>query len=263
MLPPRPTKAVLITGGAKGVGLIMARALQAAGWDVSACGRSPHTPHPFAYNAIDLAVPGAGHSLIGRFETLPDALVCSAGNYGPLGSLTAISQREWRDSFNLNFFAVVEIVQAYLLRVKAAPTKPRKIVILGGGGLGGSHVPERMSAYQAAKAALTRFAEVLAVEAQDAHVDINVLLPGAFETGITEQARAAGISVTVNGQTDEATRRAKLEKVIVRLLSADLEGVTGRLISAQWDAKWLESPAALIRDTNLLTLRRIDNDLFW
>ena len=262
-------RTVLVTGGAKGVGLIMSRALALAGWSVSACGRTEMPPTAsIRYVAADLALPGAAANLLQRVgPTLPDALVCNAGDYGALGRFLDVGKRAWRASLELNFFSVVELVYEYLLRVEleqrnGASIRARKIVILGGGGIGGSHVAPRMLAYHTAKGALVRFAEALAVEVRAMSVDVNVLLPGAIETGITEQARAAGLLVTAPNEKEDAVKRAKLERVIVRLLSPELDGVTGRLIAAQWDEGWLEAPAELIRNMDLLTLRRIDNDTF-
>ena len=112
---------VLVTGGAKGVGLIISQALSAAGWKVSACGRSAAaSPELCAlqrfdtYVHTDLSHMTSAKNLLWRIGPLPDALVCNAGNYGPLGPFVGTDLREWAASFNLNFFSIAQLIHEYL-----------------------------------------------------------------------------------------------------------------------------------------------------
>jgi NAD(P)-dependent dehydrogenase (short-subunit alcohol dehydrogenase family) len=258
-------KTVLVTGGAKGVGLILSRALTQDGWHVTACGRTRQTlvEGVHAYVRADLLLAGAAKSLL-RNMPLPDALICNAGNYGTLGAFVDLDFAKWRASLELNFFAVAEMVQEYvrLVHLDGNGTR-RKIVIVGGAGIGGTKTVKGMSAYSCAKAALVDFVESIALE--EAGVDINVLAPGAVVTGITEQARAAGLSI----ETKESVEaRALIGKTIVRLLGPALDGLSGRLVSARWD---LDRLAELEVDFEMAgpeagmdrwRLRRIDDELF-
>ena len=258
-------KTVLVTGGAKGVGLILSRALTQDGWHVTACGRTRQTlvEGVHAYVRADLLLAGAAKSLL-RNMPLPDALICNAGNYGTLGAFVDLDFAKWRASLELNFFAVAEMVQEYvrLVHLDGNGTR-RKIVIVGGAGIGGAKTVKGMSAYSCAKAALVDFVESIALE--EAGVDINVLAPGAVVTGITEQARAAGLSTETK---DSVETRELIGKTIVRLLSPALDGLSGRLVSARWD---LDRLAELEVDFEMAgpeagmdrwRLRRIDDELF-
>ena len=95
-------KTVLVTGGAKGIGLILSNALLRDGWRVHACGRSKSSTSEFiAYTRVDLLLAGAAKSLL-RNMPLPDALICNAGDYGALGRFAEIDFSKWRDSFSEN-----------------------------------------------------------------------------------------------------------------------------------------------------------------
>ena len=254
-------KTVLVTGGAKGVGLILSRALTQDGWHVTACGRTRQTlvEGVHAYVRADLLLAGAAKSLL-RNMPLPDALICNAGNYGTLGAFVDLDFAKWRASLELNFFAVAEMVQEYvrLVHLDGNGTR-RKIVIVGGAGIGGTKTVKGMSAYSCAKAALVDFVESIALE--EAGVDINVLAPGAVVTGITEQARAAGLSTETK---DSVETRELIGKTIVRLLSPALDGLSGRLVSARWDLDRLAEleVAGPEAGTDRWRLRRIDDELF-
>ena len=255
-------KTVLVTGGAKGIGLILSNALLRDGWRVHACGRSKSSTSEFiAYTRVDLLLAGAAKSLL-RNMPLPDALICNAGDYGALGRFAEIDFTKWRDSFNLNFFAVAELVHEYLRLSALEPNlmgMRRKVVIVGGAGIGGPKTVPGISAYSCAKAALVDFVELVRLEVP--LVDINVLAPGAIKTGITVRAEAAGIE-TPEPSAPNANLERRAGQAIVRLLDPELDGVSGRLISARWDDLWLAAPETIRAGSSALRLRRIDGDLF-
>jgi NAD(P)-dependent dehydrogenase (short-subunit alcohol dehydrogenase family) len=252
---------VLITGGAKGIGRIMRHALEADGWVVASCGRTPAAEvNTHLYLQCDLREPGSVEKLI-HAVGCPKVLICNAGDYGALGRFDATGFAQWSESFDLNFFAVARLVHGYLTALHQLPKSTlldrRKIVIVGGAGVGGSTVRPHMSAYSVAKAALVRFVEVIAVEHPE--VDINVLAPGAFDTGITEQARKAGLEPPPASPQASANLAATLRS----LLRPACDGVSGRLISARWDWSRIRQGTTLLESPDLLTLRRIDDDKFF
>ena len=200
---------------------------------------------------MDLTIPGRAIELMAIFHKAPDAIVCNAGDYGALGPLVDVDLTAWRKSFDLNFFAIVEMVQAYLrlVREKSLAGRP-KIVLVGGAGIGGPKVMRGISAYSCAKAALCDLAETVSFE--EPSVDINVLAPGAVDTGITKQAKQAGI-ISPQPAEDAAER---IGRTIVRLLSPELDGVSGRLVSARWDEECLARPQQILDDPHVLRLRR-------
>jgi NAD(P)-dependent dehydrogenase (short-subunit alcohol dehydrogenase family) len=221
---------------------------------------------------VDLSRPEAVGALFARWPgpaELPLAMVCGAADYGVLGPLAEVDFAAWRRSFDLNFFSVAEMLQRYLQVAGPGRAVPRRrIVVMGGAGLGAADVAGAVSAYSCAKAALNRLVEVVHAEAHARGIDINCVLPGLVDTGIVDQALAAGPAL---GALFEASLRARQGRgtpaavpaaFIAHLLSDACSGVSGRLLSARWDRPALERAEAVAADPDLFRLRRIDGDLF-
>jgi NAD(P)-dependent dehydrogenase (short-subunit alcohol dehydrogenase family) len=132
----------------------------------------------------------------------------------------------------------------------------------------------RISAYAASKAAIVRFAETLAEEVRDDHIDVNSIAPGALNTRLLDQVLEAGPSRVGDGFYTRAVKQkqeggAPIERgaeLAVFLASAASDGVTGKLISAVWDP-WEEfSTRKQELNTDIYTLRRIvpkDRGMDW
>lgn len=284
-----PPRTVLITGAAKGIGRAFSEKLAAEGWSLLLCGRDVQALQAVAEDlkrrfkvtaaifSVDLALEGAPRSLFNDFlaqRPLPDAMICNAADYGTLGMLKDVAFRDWKRSFDLNFFSVAEMVQLYIRRATQEPSiRRRKILLMSGGGLGGSKVLPAMSAYSCAKAAIYRLVEVVNEEAGALGIDINCLAPGAVKTGFTDQARQAAErqgAQALGALHDENQRVLQTggespllaAKTAALLLSERLDGVSGRLVSAKWDGHHLAEPHTVAVHQDLLRLRRIDGELF-
>jgi short-subunit dehydrogenase len=274
----------LVTGGAKGIGRAVSEHLARAGWDLLLCARDRAALERAAaeigerhgvkieQRPLDLSRPGAAAELSSAWQSpaeLPLALVCCAADYGALGPLDSVDFPAWKRSFDLNFFSVAELLHYYVRQaVRGGPEPRRRIVVMGGGGLGAAQVDGGVSAYSCAKAALYRLVEVVHAEVNGRGIDINCVLPGLVDTGIVDQALAAGPALgaiyetSLKARSGGGTSPDVAAEVIVRLLDDACSGVSGRLISARWDRAVLAEPAALAQDGDLLRLRRIDNDLY-
>jgi len=147
-----------------------------------------------------------------------------------------------------------------------------KVIQLSGGGA--TKPLPGLSAYAASKAAVVRFAETLAGELREYHVDVNSVAPGALNTRMLDEILAAGPERVGEAFYERAldqqrTGGASLEhaaRLAVWFASAASDGVTGKLISAVWDP-W-EELADHIDElaSDVYTLRRIvpaDRDLGW
>jgi 3-oxoacyl-[acyl-carrier protein] reductase len=147
-------------------------------------------------------------------------------------------------------------------------TGRRKIINCAGGG--GTFPFPQYSAYATSKAAIVRFTENLAVELTEDEIDVNCIAPGFVVTRLHEQTMAAGAEKAgaFFGQTQKqmasggvpAERSAELATF---LLSGDSDGISGKYISAPWDA-WRDAAfqARLRSDKDFGTLRRIDDQQF-
>ncbi len=282
--PSTSRRTALVTGGAKGIGRSVSERLAGSGWHLVICGRDRaaleeaagqiRSRHAVDVEAIglDLSRPEGVPALFSRWtgpEELPLAMVCGAADYGVLGPLEVVDFAAWKRSFDLNFFSVAEMLQRFVRIALQGPSSPRRrIAVMCGAGLGSAQISGGVSAYSCAKAALNRLVEVVHEEVHARGIDINCVLPGLVNTGMVDQAIAAGPGLGALYEASLETRGGGgtppevAAEMIAHLFDDGCSGVSGRLVSAKWDRKALGSPATVAADPDLFRLRRIDNELF-
>lgn len=191
-----------------------------------------------------------------------DALVLNAGIYGPMGPTESVSLDEWRRAIDINLFGVLLPIRAVISHFKKAGRG--KIVILSGGGA--TNPLPNISSYAASKAAVVRLGETLAEELKPFHVDVNMIAPGALATRLVDEVLAAGPE-KVGAAFFEKNKSWKEKGAVplelgaslaVYLASAESDGITGKLISAQWDP-WsdLQQHRDELAKSDIYCLRRI------
>jgi len=268
----------LITGGSQGLGKVIAENFVREGANVVLCAR--HAPE-LAATAAELAGKYPGRKILTQTCDVADeaqvkalaefalrelgsvqALVLNAGVLGPVGAIEAVSLAEWRRAVDINLFGVLLPCRALLPQFKRAGAG--KIIILSGGGAT-SPMPN-LSAYAASKAAVVRFMETLALELKEFNVDVNAIAPGAMATRMMDEVIAAGpdkagkayFEKNKNWKEKGATPPELGAGLAVYLASAESNGITGRLISAQWDVwKNLHTHRAELAGSDIYCLRRI------
>ncbi|HLU10944.1 MAG TPA: SDR family oxidoreductase [Oceanobacillus sp.] len=280
-------RAAIITGANQGLGLAIARAYVEAGASVMICARNADLLEGAHAELSALAAPGQTilmqaadvsrrddvEGLVNRaIETFGQVhiLVNNAGIYGPKGGIETIDWDEWVKAIEINLFGSVLLCRALLPHLKAH--RYGKIVQLSGGGA--TNPLPFLSAYAASKAAIIRFAETLAEEVREYHIDVNAIAPGALNTRLLDEILEAGPEKVGQSFYDRmVTQKAKggtpLEKgasLAVYLASEASDGITGKLISAVWDP-W-ETLAEHKDDLrgDVYTLRRIvpqDRGMSW
>jgi NAD(P)-dependent dehydrogenase (short-subunit alcohol dehydrogenase family) len=189
------------------------------------------------------------------------ALVLNAGVYGPMGATESVPLDEWRRAMDINLYGVLLPCRAVIPLFKK--NGRGKIVVLSGGGA--TNPMPNISAYAASKAAVIRLVETLAGELKPFRVDVNAIAPGALKTRFVDQVLAAGPEKVgeaffAKNKQWAQTGAVPLElgaNLAVYLASAQSDGITGKLISAQWDPweKLHEFKGDL--DSDIYTLRRI------
>jgi 3-oxoacyl-[acyl-carrier protein] reductase len=273
-------RSAIITGANQGLGRAIATDFVRAGASVLLVARGAellrHTERELAALA---ALPGqCVHSLPGDVsrpescgaivrharEVLPDltVLVNNAGIYGPMGLLEEVDWGAWVEAIHVNLFGTVLMCRAIIPHFRARGYG--KIINLSGGGAT-APLP-RISAYAAAKAAVVRLTETLAVELRDAHVDVNAIAPGALNTRLLDEVLAAGPEKVGRDFYERSLKQrdsggAGLEKgaaLATFLASAAGDGISGRLLSAVWD-DWARLPErrGQLANSDVYTLRRI------
>jgi NAD(P)-dependent dehydrogenase (short-subunit alcohol dehydrogenase family) len=175
-------KTALVTGGSRGIGKAIARALYGAGARVIVCGRQPRSLVAAAKEIGEIiCVPAdvrkaADLKKLFRFVDRLDILVNNAGGMEHFETFEKTGLAAWRSTFELNLFSAVEVTRAAvpLLRkskgciVNIASDVGRRPFDMG---------PD----YCAAKAALISLTRYLAAEL--APVRVNAVCPGPVVTG--------------------------------------------------------------------------------
>jgi len=245
----------LITGGSQGLGKVIAEHYLREGANVALCARNEKELNATrdelcakfpAQKILSKPCDVSNETQVKDFVAFAlrelgslDDLVLNAGIYGPMGPTESVDLIEWRRVIDINLFGVLLPSRAVIPHFKKAGRG--KIVVLSGGGA--TNPLPNISAYAASKAAVVRLMETLAEELKPHHVDVNAIAPGALNTRFVDDVLAAGpdkVGVAFfekNKQWKEkgATSLDLGAGLAVYLASSESNGITGKLISAQWD----------------------------
>ena len=272
-------RTAIITGASMGFGAAVAERFAAAGISLMLCARNPgglearrseisrknpavrvlaHVADVTDEKQVE-ALFAAADQAFGRL----DILVNNAGVYGPIGPLDTVDWRQWVDAIAINLTGLV-----YCCRT-AIPLFKRhnhgKIINLSGGGA--TNPLPGISAYAASKAAVVRFTETLALEVRGFGIDVNAIAPGLLATRLTDQLIAAGpekVGAALYGRISKAAAEGETTpldlgaELCLYLASRESDGLTGRLIAAQWDPwPFGEDVKHDLAASDIYTLRRI------
>jgi 3-oxoacyl-[acyl-carrier protein] reductase len=268
----------LITGGSQGLGKAIAEHFLREGANVVLCARSEKELYATraelagkfpAQKVLAKTCDVANESQVDGLVAFAlrglgslDALVLNAGIYGPMGPTESVPLDEWRRALDINLFGVLLPSRAVIPHFKKAGRG--KIVVISGGGA--TNPLPNISAYAASKAAVVRLMETLAEELKPFHVDVNAIAPGALATRLVDEVLAAGpervgaafFEKNKNWKEKGAVPLALGASLAVYLAGAESDGITGKLISAQWDP-WqdLRAHREELANSDIYCLRRI------
>ena len=223
----------LVTGGAKGIGAEICRALSNAGLDVMI-----HY-HSSEKEARQLAEEIGGtparadirsfDAVRDMFRDLPpiDVLVNNAG-ICDYGLFTEISPHTWRDLFAVNVDGVFHCTQCalpHMLRAK----RGNVINISSVWGMVGASCE---AGYAASKAAVIGLTKSLAKELGPSGIRVNCVAPGAVETDMTASLSPADLDEVLS-QTPLGTMGtpADIAAMVAFLASEQSQFITGQVIS--------------------------------
>lgn len=269
----------IVTGASQGLGLEIARHFVREGASVAICARDAARLEAARVSLSALAQPAQKIVALGCDVSDPAAvdafaaaaigalgpvqvLVNNAGIYGPKGPTESVGFNEWKHALEVNLYGVLLPCRAIIPHFKAQGRG--KIINLSGGGA--TAPMPNISAYAASKAAVVRLTETLAEELRADHVDVNAVAPGALNTRLLDEVLQAGPRTVgevfyQRALKQKQTGGAPLDlgaSLCVWLASAASDGITGKLLSAQWDP-WinLASKREILAQTDIYTLRRI------
>lgn len=268
----------LVTGGSQGLGKTIAEHFLREGANVVLCARSEKDlisardalaakfpERKISARICDVSNESQVSELVAfalRELGSLEALVLNAGVYGPMGPTESVSLDDWRRALDINLFGVLLPCRAVIPHFKKVGRG--KIIVLSGGGA--TNPLPNISAYAASKAAVVRLMETLAEELREFHVDVNAIAPGALATRLVDEVLLAGPE-KVGAAFFEKNKGWKEKGAVplelgadlaVCLASAESDGITGKLISAQWDP-WndLQKHRDELARSDIYCLRRI------
>ena len=269
----------LITGASQGLGAEIARQFVANGASVMLCARSADKLRDQQQALAPLLIPGAGIiTMVGDVGDVSDVdaifakvnsdfprldiLVNNAGIYGPMGNIEKVDWDEWVDAIRINLLGLVYVARAAVPMFRSQ--RYGKIINISGGGA--ANPMPGITAYAASKAGVVRFTESLALECKDDNIDVNAIAPGALVTQMMAQLLEAGPDKVGKNFYDRMKKIADEggtpldvgAALCVFLGSSESDGITGKLIAAQWD-RWEDWPLHLeeLNSSDVYTLRRI------
>lgn len=183
-------KVAYITGGSKGIGLGIAKALFDQGMKVAVSGRHLPTVEEAAQSisadkAKVLAVQADVRSAASEAEAVKevveqfgslDVLIANAGvgHFAPIDSLT---EEDWKSTLDTNLTGVFNTVKAGL-----EPLKKSKGYIITIASLAGANFFENGAAYNASKFGLVGFTQAIMLDLRKHDIKVSTIMPGSVAT---------------------------------------------------------------------------------
>ena len=270
-------KTAVVTGGSRGIGRVVAEFLAREGAAVFVIARDEGEVRAAVQEINEVAggkaiARGGGCDVadakalartmggFGRKMRRIDILVNCAGVQAPIGSFADTTFGDWEHNIQVNLLGTAAAIKAALPFMRRGGS----IVNFAGGGATSSR--PNFSAYAVAKTGVVRFTEVLADELKPRGIRVNTVSPGGVNTAMLQEVLKLGARA---GKAELARAKKQLATggvtpelaaaLVVFLASGESRGLTGRLISAPWDAwrTWDKKMIKKIMATEALTLRRV------
>src|SRR6266705_200046 len=198
---PLRDKIVVITGGSRGLGLVLARYVCARGGNVALIARDPEelarakadlAPHGSVVLTIECdlldseQIRSAVRRIVDRFGKI-DILINNAGII-EVGPLEHMRPEDFDRAMRLHFWAPLELISQILPEMR----------IWGGGrivnisSIGGKIAVPHMASYSASKFALTGLSDAVRAELARDNIHVTTVAPGMMRTGSHVNAKFKG-----------------------------------------------------------------------
>jgi 3-oxoacyl-[acyl-carrier protein] reductase len=225
-------KSAVVTGGTRGIGYAIAKALLEQSFEVFICG----TKQPGVDRAVQQLSAAHGDSIAGKvcdvrdYEQVrtmmldvaqkhggPDVLINNAG-IGRFSSVEKTSPEDWRATIETNlsgmFYCCHEAIP--LMRKRGGG------YIINIGSLAGRNFFPGGSAYSASKAGLIGFSESMMQEVRYDHIRVSYIMPGSVETEF-------GSTPTADRSKTWKILPEEIAEVVVNLLKSDPRSLSSRV----------------------------------
>lgn len=248
---------VLVTAGAAGLGLEIARAFVRAGHAVAVCDvdeaaleavrERGDAAHALACDVADRG--GCGRMVAQAAQALGglDVLVNNAGIAGPTGALEEIDATAWDRTIAVNLTGTFNVTRAVVPWLK----RQRSGAIVNIGSVAGRLGFALRAPYSASKWALVGLTKTLAVELGPWNVRVNAVLPGAVDGERIRrviEAKAASRGVTQDEVLREMLAGMSIKRLVppsqvaamvAYLAAAGNDTVSGQVVSIDGDAQMM------------------------
>ncbi len=195
-------KRALVTGGAQGLGRMIAEGLLHAGAEVAITSRKAEIGNAAAAEmnalgrctplAADLSTPEAAVELVGRYRQHADGLDILVNNAGKTwgGEIDSFPDKAWPNVMAVNVQTPFTMVRELLPELGASGTLDDPARVINIGSVAGTKT-ERLKAYSyaASKAAIHMLSRDLAGDLAERHITVNAVIPGFFPTKMTAHMR--------------------------------------------------------------------------
>jgi len=239
-------KVAVVTGGTRGIGLMMARGLLDAGARVYVSSRKAE-----AGDAAVAELSGPGRKVVSipadvsREEECvrlaaavaerEDELHILVNNAGATWGepLQTFPESAWDKVLDLNLKAPFFLTRAFLPLLEEAATADDPARVVNVGSIDGLHVPPMSTySYSSSKAALHHLTRVLAKELGPRHITVNAVAPGPFESKMMAATLDAfGKEIAARAPLGRIGRPDDMAGVVVYLTSRAGAYVTGSVIA--------------------------------
>ena len=237
-------KVAVVTGGTRGIGMMVARGLLGAGASVYVSSRKPEAGDAAVRELSEhgrvVSLPAdlsteeecvrLAAEVGGREERL-HILVNNAGaNWGE--PLEAFPASAWDKVVDLNLKAPFFLTRAFLPLLEAAATGDDPARVINIGSIDGLRVPDMPTySYSSSKAAVLHLTRVLAKELGPRGITVNAIAPGPFESKMMAATlEASGDEIVASSPLGRIGRPDDMAGAAVFLASRAASYVTGAVL---------------------------------